>query len=152
MAQHRALGAAVYGSVAMVKPSHATSPTLSKSFMRVRATSLGITSFDFGGGEESTSSSSSSSSASSSSSSSSSSRFVAWAFSRSQQHCDRLLASGAVAGCSFVSEAEVRRDGYLTYCERVYLDPASGLGPDWDKLLPAKVFHVRLLRPRLAEG
>ena len=43
-----------------------------------------------------------------------------------------------------VGEAEVRRDGFLTYCERVYLDPASGRGPEWSHLLPARLYHVRV--------
>ena len=118
---HRSLNASVYGSIAMVKPSSRSARTLSKSFMTVRATSLGVTSFDFG--MEPT-------------------PFVAWAFTRNPRHCSQL--NGVVHGCSIVWDEQVPRDGYLTYCERVYLNPASGLGPDWDKLLPARLYHVRL--------
>ena len=45
---HRALNAAVYASIAVLKPSETTAATLSKSRMAVRATEIGITSFDFG--------------------------------------------------------------------------------------------------------
>lgn len=43
LCHHRQLNAAIYGSVAMVKPSWPAAATLSKDFMRVRGTSLGVT-------------------------------------------------------------------------------------------------------------
>jgi hypothetical protein len=45
---HRVLNAAVYASIAVLKPAETTTATLSKSHMAIRATEIGITSFDFG--------------------------------------------------------------------------------------------------------
>jgi len=132
LCHHRALDTAIYGSVALVKPSWPRAATLSKDFMRVRATSLGVTSFEFN----------------------TSSTFATWVFTRNPWHCARLLETrpdggaaeqrAVVDGCSVVDDEQVHRDGHLTYCERVYLNPATGLGPDWDNLLPARVYHVRV--------
>ena len=72
------------------------------------------------------------------------SSFVSWVFTRSRAHCERLVETQAVDGCSVVDDEEVGRNDYLTYCERVYLNPTTGLGPDWDNLLPARLYHVRV--------
>lgn len=126
MVNHRQLKAATYGSMALLKPHPLTSATLSKERMSVRATSLGVTSFDFN----------------------TTSQFVSWAFTRSAAVCKRLEAAGdAVHGCSVVDEAHVPLDGYLTYCERVYLNPVTGLGPHWDDLLPANLYEFEALPP-----
>lgn len=119
---HRQLDAAVYGSIALLKPHPVSSATLSKTRMSVRATSVGVTSFDFN----------------------STANFISWAFTRNAEHCARLERSGAVDGCTVVEESHVPREGFLTYCERVYLNPVTGLGPHWDDLLPARLYHVRL--------
>ena len=58
-----------YGSVALLKPHPLTNPILSKTRMSVRATSLGVTSFDFN----------------------TSSTFITWAFTRSEAVCKRLV-------------------------------------------------------------
>ena len=126
LVHHRLLNASVYGSVAMVKPGWPSAPTLSKSFMRVRATPLGVTSFDFPPV-------------------SAAAPFISWAFTRNPLHCGWLRGShAAVDGCSVVEDEHVPRDGFLTYCERVYLNPATGLGPDWDNLQPARLYHVQM--------
>ena len=127
LVHHRQLNASVYGSVAMVKPSWPRAPTLSKSFMRVRATPLGVTSFEFP-------------------TVSAAEPFVSWAFTRNPVHCAWLRSHAAVDGCSVVEDEHVARDGTLTYCERVYLNPVTGLGPEWDNLLPARLYHVRVER------
>ena len=80
-------------------------PTLSKTHMSIRATSLGVTSFDFP-----------------------QHRFATWAFTRNAEVCEQL--GQAVAGCSLVEDSHVELAGYLTYCERVYLNPLTGTGPD----------------------
>ena len=118
---HRQLKAAAYGSIALLKPHPASSPLLSKARMSVRATSLGVTSFDFD----------------------STADFVSWGFTRSAAHCTALLAAGALDGCSVVEASHVGRDSYLTYCERVYLNPATGTGPSHADLLPARLFTLR---------
>lgn len=117
---HRELRAAVYGSVALLKPHPVSSATLSKARMSVRATSLGVTSFDFNTTRP----------------------FVGWAFARSAAVCKRLEVAGAIDGCSVVEEAHVPFDGYLTYCERVYLNPATGLGPHWDDLVSGQLYEL----------
>jgi len=127
---HRQLKAAAYGSIALLKPHPASSPLLSKARMSVRATSLGVTSFDFD----------------------STADFVSWGFTRSAAHCTALLAAGALDGCSVVEASHVGRDSYLTYCERVYLNPATGTGPSHADLLPARLFTIDLRRmPLLAK-
>ena len=114
LVHHRRLGAASYGSIALLKPSR-NAATLSKTRMAVRATPIGVTSFEFpapkadgGSGGEAAD-------------------FVAWAFTRNPAHCATL--GEAVDGCTVVQEHEAARDGYLTYCERVYLNPATATGP-----------------------
>ena len=47
MVNHRTTRSATYGSIALLKPSPGHAPTLSKTRMKVRATDIGITSFDF---------------------------------------------------------------------------------------------------------
>ena len=99
---HRLLNASIYGSVAVLKSAR---PSLSKTHMSIRATSLGVTSFDFPKDP-----------------------FVTWAFTRTSAICEQL--GEAVAGCSVVEDDHVERAGYLTYCERVYLNPITGTGPE----------------------
>ena len=120
LVHHRRLNSSIYGSIAMVKPFPASSKTLSKSLMAVRATDLGVTSFEFN----------------------STAPFVSWVFTRNAKHCEVLHRAGAVDGCSVVETSQVTREGYLTYCERVYLNPLTALGPHWDQLLPARLFHI----------
>lgn len=93
LVNHRLLNSSTYGSVALLTGS---GKTLSKTRMSVRATSIGVTSFDFP--TEAT--------------------FVSWAFTRNPDHCTRLAKSNAVDGCTVVREEHVPRGGYLTYCER----------------------------------
>ena len=138
LVHHRRLGAASYGSIALLKPS-SNAATLSKTRMAVRATPIGVTSFEFpapkadgGSGGEAAD-------------------FVTWAFTRNPAHCATL--GEAVDGCTVVQEHEAARDGYLTYCERVYLNPATATGPDWADLLPARLFHLDLAAaPRRAHA
>ncbi|KAL3906704.1 MAG: hypothetical protein SGPRY_010451 [Prymnesium sp.] len=128
LVHHRRTNASVYGSIALLRPHPSSSAVLNKSAMSVRATPLGFTSFEFN----------------------SSSNFVAWAFTRSRATCeqiDRGEGAGegrAVDGCSVVDEQQVPRDGYLTYCERAYLNPLTGRGPLWSDLLPARLYRLRL--------
>ena len=126
---HRQLKAAVYGSVALVQPAFSGRATLSKTLMAVRGTSIGITSFDVN------------------LSSRSSSRFISWVFSRSHVHCSALrgvVGGPVVDGCTVVDASEVPREGFLTYCERVYLNPLTGRGPEVERLLPARLHHIWL--------
>jgi len=125
---HRQLNSSIYGSLALLKPHPLASPVLNKSRMSVRATSLGVTSFDFN----------------------TSSKYVSWGFARSASLCDRLRLAGALGGCSVVDPSHVPKGGYLTYCERVYLNPLTGLGPDWATLLPARLIHISLASHPLA--
>ena len=136
LVDHRRLGAAVYGSIALVRPSRASARTLSKTFMSVRGTRIGVTSLDIprrssdlSGGSALLPNAES---------------FAVWVFTRSRWHCDTLAYVRLVDGCSVVNEDDVPIGGHLTYAERVYLNPVTGLGPDWDHLLPARLHHVRL--------
>ena len=129
LVNHRALNAAVYSSVALLTPHPASATHLSKARMSVRATSLGVTSFDFNRTAD----------------------FATWAFTRSAAHCARLSASGAVDGCSVVNGSHTPRDGHLTYCERAYLNPVTGTGPHHADLLPARLYALDLRRHPLAQ-
>ena len=53
------------------------------------------------------------------------------AFTRNPEHCTQLEAASVVDGCSVVLDDHVGRDGYLTYCERAYLNPVTATGPNW---------------------
>ncbi|KAL1504155.1 hypothetical protein AB1Y20_010564 [Prymnesium parvum] len=129
LVNHRQLHAAVYGSIALLKPQPISARRLSKARMSVRATRLGLTSFDFN----------------------SSRRFLSWAFTRSAELCATLSALPALDGCSVVEPSLVPADGFLTYCERVYLNPRTGRGPLWSDLLPARLYHAQLhALPRLS--
>ena len=167
LVDHRALNSSVYGSVAILRPSRRDATHLSKTHMAVRATPIGVTSFEFG--------------AASPEASQQQQwprrrerrrrerPFVAWAFTRNPAHCVALLAdeeqeeeeegetspgqqppppppprARAVDGCTVVLETDLPRATRLAYCERVYLNPATGTGPHWDDLLPAQLFHIRL--------
>eukprot|EP00434_Breviolum_minutum_P039856 symbB.v1.2.035399.t1/scaffold4703.1/size36139/2 len=118
MVNHRYWNVSVYGSVALLKSAK---PTLSKTRMNIRATPLGVTSFEFR--EE---------------------PFVTWAFTRTPDHCEVMSNSGSVHGCTVVENKHVTMEGFLTYCERIYLNPITGTGPHWTDLLPARLFHVQL--------
>ena len=65
--------------------------------------------------------------------------FVSWAFTRNPKHCHRLAETKAADGCSVVLDEHVPRDKYLTYCERIYLNPATGTGPDWADIVPVSL-------------
>lgn len=102
---HRGLGAGIYGSIAVLTPGGwGAQPTVSKTKMNIRSTSLGITSYDFpadalaavAAGERGP--------------------FITWAFTRNQAHCSQLLEAKAVDGCSVVTDQHVNRDDHLTVC------------------------------------
>ena len=40
--------------------------------------------------------------------------------------------------------SDVPRDAYMTYCERMYMNPVTGTGPHWDNLLAAQLYQIRL--------
>ena len=147
MVDHRATNASVYGSIAVLRPSRKWATRLSKTHMAVRATPIGVTSFEFP-----TQSSATAEAAVPK-------PFVAWAFTRNPAHCALLLgksaegdaprggqppAERAVDGCTVVRESDVPRGTRLAYCERVYLNPTTATGPHWDDLLPAQLFQIRL--------
>jgi hypothetical protein len=49
-----------------------------------------------------------------------------------------------VDGRSVVDDSHVAREGFLTYCERIYLNPVTATGPDWADVLPARLYHIKL--------
>jgi len=119
---HRLLNASTYSSIAILKAASDSTSKLSKTHMKVFATPIGVTSFDFP----------------------SQSRFVSWAFTSNPEHCTLMMENKAVDGCSLLAETEIRQSGYLTYCERIYLNPATATGPHWADILPARLYHVDL--------
>ena len=122
MVNHRMLNASVYGSIALLRSASPGATMLSKTRMSVRATPVGITSFDWPNAD----------------------KFVSWAFTRNPAHCPRLMESSAVDGCSVLDASQVSEAGHFTYCERVYLNPNTGTGPHWGHLLPAQLHHIRV--------
>jgi len=122
---HRLLNSSNYGSIALL--TSGKSSAVSKTNMSIRATSLGVTSFDFPSEAQHQQ------------------KFIAWAFTRNPAHCSWLNShASTVDGCAVVDDSHVSRNKFLTYCERVYLNPVTGTGPNWADLLPARMFHVRL--------
>ncbi|CAK0795980.1 unnamed protein product, partial [Prorocentrum cordatum] len=122
MVNHRALRAAIYGSIAILKSTSPSARTLSKTHMAVRATTIGITSLEWPDAGT----------------------FVSWAFTRNPRHCSDLLRASAVHGCSIVEDSQVVRGAYFTYCERIYLNPVTGTGPNHADILPARLYHINV--------
>lgn len=120
LVNHRYWNVSVYGSLAALRSASSKHSTLSKTRMNIRATPLGVTSFDF-----------------------EASPFASWAFTRSTELCDQLSTP---IGCTVVEERHVASNGFLTYCERIYLNPTTGTGPHWDDLLPARLFQLKRRR------
>jgi len=142
MVNHRVLNASIYGSVALltsrsrhIDPKHMTS--------NIRATSVGVTSYDFLGGSEH---------------GPSSSLFVAWVFTRNPNHCriirqqqqqqqqqpQQLSSRRRLFGCTVINKRHISSSRYVTYCERIYLNPLTGTGPDYDSILPARLYRLFL--------
>ena len=117
LVDHQKLGAATYGSVALLVPAPAHAAALSKtrarsapprSASRLRSAGrAGESVLDVGVHTEPVA----------------------------------LRGAGAVDGCTLVTDAEVQRGSFLTYCERIYLNPVTATGPDWADLLPATTRH-----------
>ena len=118
LVNHRKVNASVYGSVAMLTSK---SETISKTHMTkdVRATSIGVTSLDFPRDDI----------------------FVSWVFTRNQDHC-AILHKNGMHGCTVIEDYHASTNSYITYCERIYLNPLTGTGPDYQTLLPARLFHI----------
>lgn len=127
LVNHRLLNASIYGSIALLRSGSRHASTLSKTHMNIRGTSLGVTSFEWPHAG----------------------KFVTWAFTRNPEHCVLLGEQKVVDGCSVIDESHVERDGYLTYAERVYLNPITGTGPDWADLLTARLYHAELHKANL---
>ena len=117
LVDHRAINSTVYSSIAVMSSS---SQTLSKTKMDITATEVGVTSFDFGENRESE-------------------QFVRIAFTTSPEHCKRL--GGTVDRCEILDGV---KNGHFTYCERLYLNPASGTGPDWENIVAAQLHVIDL--------
>ena len=77
LVDHQKLGAATYGSVALLVPAPAHAAALSKTRMSIRATSIGVTSFDLPAEREHP--------------------FWTWAFTRNPSHCARPSAPSTAA-------------------------------------------------------
>ena len=146
MVNHRVLNASIYGSVALltsrsrhVDPKHMT--------RNIRATSVGVTSYDFLDGSEHDDDDGLSSSL-----------FVTWVFTRNPNHCrvikqqqqqqqqhpQQLPSRRRLFGCTVINKRHISSSRYVTYCERIYLNPLTGTGPDYDSILPARLFRLFL--------
>jgi hypothetical protein len=132
MVDHRRTKASTYSSVALL-----TSPDgaiLNKSHMNVYGTSMGVLSnVDFHDHLFSAATTNNNHGA----------PFMAWIFTRNPDHCTTL--SQFVQGCTVLEEREVARHEYFAYCERLYLNPVTGTGPDWNNIVPAQLYHLREL-------
>jgi hypothetical protein len=148
MVNHRVLNTSIYGSVALltsrsrhVDPKHMT--------RNIRATSVGVTSYDFLDGSEHDDDDGPSSSL-----------FVTWVFTRNPNHCriikqqqqqqqqqqhpQQLPSRRRLFGCTVINKRHISSSRYVTYCERIYLNPLTGTGPDYDSILPARLFRLFL--------
>ena len=122
LVNHKKQKTGVYNSIAVMS---SPSSTLSQIAMDIRASDLGLTSFDFGDLH---------------------SDFIAHAFTRNSKICERLLSVSADApiGCSVIEDSVIKRPNFFTYCERVYLNPTTGTGPDWKMLVTANLYRLKI--------
>mmetsp|Transcript_423 Transcript_423/g.1085 ORF Transcript_423/g.1085 Transcript_423/m.1085 type:complete len:953 (+) Transcript_423:294-3152(+) len=161
LVDHKAANTSVYSSVAILAPPNRKQDTLSRSRMAIRGTRLGVTSLDFAesrGQRANRPGVNKNGDNDDSADAHRNRHFVSWAFSRNPVFCDRLLAGSAAAaatedgnentvvvdGCTVVEASDVPLGGYMTYCERVYLNPVTGLGPDWNAILSARLYTLDL--------
>ena len=134
MVDHRQTNASIYSSIALLKTHKAV---LNKHKLEVRGTSIGvITNHELQEKQASTTVSSS--------------PFFSWIFTRNPEHCEQTRQLQLVQGCTVLDEKELPRDSYFAYCERLYLNPVTGTGPDWKNIVPAQLHHFQgvKLRPR----
>jgi hypothetical protein len=141
---HRALNNSVYGSLALLgsssgvlDPKHLT--------RSVKATSVGVTSLELFGGNVANDSGGKGANASS--------LFATWIFTRNPDHCRILsIASSSSSspdhlrhGCTVIDSSHLSSfNKYVTYLERIYLNPLTGTRPDYDSILPARLYRVFL--------
>ncbi len=126
---HRALNNSVYGSLALLTsstkvldPQHLTK--------NVRATSVGITSPDLFGDQITTNNSPTL-------------PFATWIFTRNPHHCKGLAHHRY--GCTVIDSSHFSSSNkYVTYLERIYLNPLTGTRPDYDNILPARLYRIML--------
>ena len=138
MIDHRRTQVSTYSSVALLaSPGGAI---LNKTHMNVRGTTMGfLSNVDY---HDHLSTANGSCSAA---------PFFSWIFTRNPDHCSSL--SQFVQGCTVLEEREVARHRHFAYCERLYLNPVTGTGPDWNNIVPAQLYHLRNLNqpPKINE-
>lgn len=136
LVDHRVLNNSIYSSLALLtsntkvlNPQHLTK--------NVRATSVGITSPDLFGEtnrmmtnkEENDDNLPSL-------------PFATWIFTRNRNHCK--LLNHLRYGCTVIDSSHDSSNNYVTYLERIYLNPLTGTRPDYDNILPARLYRVIL--------
>ena len=136
LVDHRALNNSVYGSLALLTSSTKVLDPLYLT-KKVRATSIGITSPDLFGDQIITNKEKNENN------SSPTLPFAAWIFTRNPHHC-KVLANHRY-GCTVIDSSHVSSSNkYVTYLERIYLNPLTGTRPDYDNILPARLYRVML--------
>lgn len=126
---HRYLNASTYSSLYVLKRLFLT---LSKNHMQVHATWLGIAHFQF---------------------SNINTTFGSWDFTAKPDYCARILQISnygnadseqisTVNGCTMIMEHYLSQKHYMTYCERVHLNPITTTGLDWNNIIPVKFNHI----------
>ena len=120
LVDHRYTKAATYSNVALL-----TSPSgeLNKTHLEIRGTPIGVlTNHEYHDKSKS-------------------GPFFSWIFTRNKYHCETL--SDLVDGCSIISEQDLPLSKFFAYCERLYLNPVTGTGPDWSYIVPAQLYHIQ---------
>jgi len=138
MVDHRQTKASIYSSIALLKTHKAI---LNKTKLEVRGTSIGVLS-----NHEYHRPSMTTKSQDTDDNNSSNNPFFSWIFTRNPEHC--RTTRHVVQGCTVINDQEVSRDSYFAYCERLYLNPTTGIGPDWDTILPAQLYHFQNVQSR----
>jgi hypothetical protein len=159
---HRALNNSVYGSLALLgssseilDPKHLT--------RSVRATSVGVTSVELFGGAGETNHKTNADADSENPGENtdkmplSPSVFATWVFTRNPDHCRILSISRSSPaplqhlrryGCTVIDSGRLSiSNKYVTYLERIYLNPLTGTRPDYENILPARLYRVVLEDP-----
>ncbi|KAL7545331.1 hypothetical protein ACHAWF_008682 [Thalassiosira exigua] len=128
LVDHKRSNMSIYSNIALLTTHK---PILNKTILNVRGTSIGVISnHEYQDHSNNTS------------------PFFSWIFTRNPSHCKNIQQLNSIQGCTVMDEKEVPRDAYFAYCERLYLNPITGTGPEWNTILPASVHHFQNVTAR----
>ena len=142
LVDHCSLNNSVYGSLALLASSSKVLDPLHLT-KNVRATSIGVTSPDLFVDRKSAQKSEEDTNQESRRSLTL--PFAAWVFTQNPYHCKILSRHHLRYGCTVIDSTHLSSSNkYVTYLERIYLNPLTGTRPDYDSILPARLYRLFL--------